>query len=82
MPEKSDIIVSSSVIDVARSEPEVPKSSWKGWLWDSADVSKEERRFLLKVGKYIIFQSQSDLLTKCSKAGLHTFDIRNAWYVD
>jgi ACS family pantothenate transporter-like MFS transporter len=28
----------------------VPSSSWKGWLWDSADVSKEERRFLLKVG--------------------------------
>ena len=27
-----------------------PSSSWKGWLWDSADVSKEERRFLLKVG--------------------------------
>jgi ACS family pantothenate transporter-like MFS transporter len=23
--------------------------TWKGWLWDSADVSKEERRFLLKV---------------------------------
>jgi hypothetical protein len=27
-----------------------PSRSWKGWLWDSADVSKEERRFLLKVG--------------------------------
>jgi MFS transporter, ACS family, pantothenate transporter len=26
-----------------------PSGSWKGWLWDSADVSKEERRFLLKV---------------------------------
>ncbi|KIW12193.1 hypothetical protein PV08_09469 [Exophiala spinifera] len=23
--------------------------SWKGWLWDSADVSKEERLFLLKI---------------------------------
>jgi hypothetical protein len=27
-----------------------PSASWRGWLWDSADVSKEERRFLLKVG--------------------------------
>ncbi|KAF8867029.1 putative pantothenate transporter liz1 [Acephala macrosclerotiorum] len=26
-----------------------PSSSWKGRLWDSADVSKEERRFLLKL---------------------------------
>lgn len=30
--------------------PTTPSSTWKGWLWDSADVSKEERRFLLKVG--------------------------------
>jgi ACS family pantothenate transporter-like MFS transporter len=29
--------------------PLTPKNSWKGWLWDSADVSKEERKFLLKV---------------------------------
>lgn len=27
-----------------------PSRTWRGWLWDSADVSKEERRFLLKVG--------------------------------
>lgn len=33
-------------VSIASSTPE---SSWKGWLWDSADVSKEERRFLLKV---------------------------------
>ncbi|KAH8902258.1 retrograde regulation protein 2 [Coniochaeta sp. PMI_546] len=26
-----------------------PSRSWKGWLWDSAEVSKEERRFLLKI---------------------------------
>ncbi|KAL2068570.1 hypothetical protein VTL71DRAFT_14907 [Oculimacula yallundae] len=24
-------------------------STWRGWLWDSVDVSKEERRFLLKL---------------------------------
>jgi ACS family pantothenate transporter-like MFS transporter len=29
-----------------------PSSTWKGWLWDSADVSKVERRFLLKVSHY------------------------------
>jgi ACS family pantothenate transporter-like MFS transporter len=27
-----------------------PSISWRGWLWDSADVSKEERKFILKVG--------------------------------
>ncbi|KAJ4512988.1 hypothetical protein HRR78_002835 [Exophiala dermatitidis] len=26
-----------------------PSTSWKGWLWDTVDVSKEERRFLLKI---------------------------------
>jgi ACS family pantothenate transporter-like MFS transporter len=36
-----------SVVAVVSS---TPSSRWKGWLWDSADVSKEERRFLLKVG--------------------------------
>ncbi|KAL2414699.1 Pantothenate transporter liz1 [Exophiala dermatitidis] len=25
-----------------------PSTSWKGWLWDTVDVSKEERRFLMK----------------------------------
>ena len=28
---------------------DTPSRSWRGWLWDSADVSKEERRFLLKL---------------------------------
>jgi ACS family pantothenate transporter-like MFS transporter len=42
---------------MAKSEIELsttkePSRSWKGWLWDSADVSKEERRFLFKVGYY------------------------------
>lgn len=32
-----------------------PASSWKGWLWDSADVSKEERRFLFKVSSVFPF---------------------------
>lgn len=39
-----------------------PSSSWKGWLWDSADVSKEERRFLLKVGCLAMLSSIKDFL--------------------
>jgi len=35
--------------------PATSKNSWKGWLWDSADVSKEERKFLMKVGYFQIF---------------------------
>ena len=26
-----------------------PSRSWRGWLWDSANVSKEERKFLFKL---------------------------------
>jgi len=48
MAEKSNV-VSTRVIVVADSASKMNKSSWKGWLWDSADVSKEERKFLLKV---------------------------------
>jgi len=36
-------------VDAASVASSTPESSWKGWLWDSADYSKEERRFLLKV---------------------------------
>ncbi|KAL6249511.1 hypothetical protein RBB50_003364 [Rhinocladiella similis] len=38
---------------MAEKEPSVSVASqsrsWMGWLWDSADVSKEERLFLLKI---------------------------------
>ncbi|OAP54784.1 hypothetical protein AYL99_11232 [Fonsecaea erecta] len=38
---------------MAGKAPSVTSSTrsgtWKGWLWDSADVSKEERRLLLKI---------------------------------
>jgi hypothetical protein len=44
--EKS-VIVGEKEVDAAST---TPSSTWKGWLWDSVDVSKEERRFLLKVG--------------------------------
>jgi len=38
--------ISSDAVSVTSSTPSI---SWKGWLWDSADVSAEERRFLLKL---------------------------------
>jgi MFS family permease len=36
---------------MAHTHPTIasPPSRWRGWLWDSADVSKEERRFLFKL---------------------------------
>jgi ACS family pantothenate transporter-like MFS transporter len=43
MAEKVVFVEAASIVS------STPSSSWKGWLWDSADVSKEERRFLLKV---------------------------------
>jgi ACS family pantothenate transporter-like MFS transporter len=43
-----------------------PSSTWKGWLWDSADVSKEERRFLLKVGHLTISNYRAQMLTQIS----------------
>ena len=61
-----------------------PSQTWKGWLWDSADVSKEERKFLLKVGPqrnrlilYNIF-----LIRYILPAGLYSFDVRDAGNVD
>jgi MFS transporter, ACS family, pantothenate transporter len=43
MTEKTDSVVLTT-----------PNSTWKGWLWDSADVSKEERRFILKAGSLVM----------------------------
>lgn len=71
--EKADSITSST-----------PSQSWKGWLWDSADVSKEERRFLLKVGSALRIlqtstQSNSNSLLI---ARFHSIDIRYSWNAD
>lgn len=66
--------------------PVTPKSSWKGWLWDSADVSSEERRFLLKVSRW--FATRMDSRVPCSNnmfsfaVGLHALDLWHAWNVD
>jgi hypothetical protein len=53
MAEKSTSVKVTSV-DAVSIASSTPPSTWRGWLWDSADVSKEERRFLLKVGSIII----------------------------
>ncbi|PMD13703.1 MFS general substrate transporter [Hyaloscypha hepaticicola] len=38
--------ISSDAVSVSSSTPSI---SWRGWLWDSTDVSAEERRFLTKL---------------------------------
>jgi MFS transporter, ACS family, pantothenate transporter len=48
MAEKEVPTVSTTIVS---AELAAPSSTWKGWLWDSADVSKEERRLLLKLLK-------------------------------
>ncbi len=62
-----------------------PSRTWKGWLWDSADVSKEERRFLLKVGSLDMPNYGAKvILTQCylTAVGLYSFDLRYPWNVD
>ncbi|OQV00239.1 hypothetical protein CLAIMM_05764 [Cladophialophora immunda] len=49
--------------------------SWKGWLWDSADVSKEERRFLLKLDFTLLTFGTLGMLTKW----IDTSNITNAF---
>ncbi|KAK5065087.1 hypothetical protein LTR84_000923 [Exophiala bonariae] len=55
--------------------PVTPKSSWKGWLWDSADVSPEERRFLLKLDFTLLSFGTLGMLTKW----IDTSNITNAF---
>ncbi|KAI1613227.1 putative pantothenate transporter liz1 [Exophiala viscosa] len=52
-----------------------PSSSWKGWLWDSADVSKEERRFLLKLDFTLLTFGTLGMLIKW----IDTSNITNAF---
>ncbi|KAH6665184.1 putative pantothenate transporter liz1 [Halenospora varia] len=52
-----------------------PSSSWKGWLWDSADVSKEERKFLLKLDFTLLTFGTLGMLIKW----IDTSNITNAF---
>ena len=82
MGHKETAIVSTSVIEStdAQVAAKTPKNSWKGWLWDSADVSKEERRFLLKVCFLTPHYRRRVLIIFA--VGLHIVDIWDAWNVD
>jgi hypothetical protein len=54
-------VVTSDIISVVSSTPSI---SWKGWLWDSADYSPEERRFLLKLDFTLLTFGTLGMLTK------------------
>ncbi|KAF2658327.1 putative pantothenate transporter liz1 [Lophiostoma macrostomum CBS 122681] len=52
-----------------------PSHSWKGWLWDSADVSKEERKFLFKLDATLLTFGTLGMLIKW----IDTSNITNAF---
>ncbi|KAN0104087.1 putative pantothenate transporter liz1 [Hyaloscypha variabilis] len=52
-----------------------PSQSWKGWLWDSADYSTEERRFLLKLDFTLLTFGTLGMLIKW----IDTSNITNAF---
>ncbi|OAK94215.1 putative pantothenate transporter liz1 [Phaeosphaeriaceae sp. SRC1lsM3a] len=52
-----------------------PSRSWKGWLWDSADASKEERRFLFKLDATLLTFGTLGMLIKW----IDTSNITNAF---
>jgi ACS family pantothenate transporter-like MFS transporter len=52
-----------------------PSHSWRGWLWDSADVSKEERRFLFKLDATLLTFGTLGMLIKW----IDTSNITNAF---
>ncbi|KAH7093496.1 putative pantothenate transporter liz1 [Paraphoma chrysanthemicola] len=64
MAEKAPSVVSSTV-----------SRSWKGWLWDSADVSKEERKFLFKLDATLLTFGTLGMLIKW----IDTSNITNAF---
>ncbi|KAK3208636.1 hypothetical protein GRF29_77g1471502 [Pseudopithomyces chartarum] len=57
------------------SESSVPSQSWKGWIWDSTDVPKEERRFLLKLDATLLTFGTLGMLIKW----IDTSNITNAF---
>tara|TARA_R110002003_G_scaffold325_6_gene18813 strand:- start:15542 stop:16066 length:525 start_codon:yes stop_codon:yes gene_type:complete len=52
-----------------------PSRSWKGWLWDSADASKEERKFLFKLDATLLTFGTLGMLIKW----IDTSNITNAF---
>ncbi|KAF2833941.1 putative pantothenate transporter liz1 [Ophiobolus disseminans] len=52
-----------------------PSHSWRGWLWDSADSSKEERKFLFKLDATLLTFGTLGMLIKW----IDTSNITNAF---
>jgi ACS family pantothenate transporter-like MFS transporter len=52
-----------------------PKSSWRGWLWDTVDTSEEERRFLFKLDATLLTFGTLGMLIKW----IDTSNITNAF---
>ncbi|KAF2444153.1 putative pantothenate transporter liz1 [Karstenula rhodostoma CBS 690.94] len=52
-----------------------PSHSWRGWLWDSADVTKEERKFLFKLDATLLTFGTLGMLIKW----IDTSNITNAF---
>lgn len=55
--------------------PSTPKASWRGWLWDTADSSKEERKFLFKLDATLLTMGTLGMLIKW----IDTSNITNAF---
>jgi len=52
-----------------------PSDNWKGWLWDSTNVSKEERKFLFKLDATLLTFGTLGMLIKW----IDTSNITNAF---
>lgn len=52
-----------------------PPNSWKGWIWDSTSVSKDERRFLFKLDATLLTFGTLGMLIKW----IDTSNITNAF---
>jgi ACS family pantothenate transporter-like MFS transporter len=65
----------TQVVTVEEPTAPKPKSSWRGWLWDSADVSKEERKFLFKLDATLLTMGTLGMLIKW----IDTSNITNAF---
>ena len=48
-------VSSEAGLDGSREPPEVkPKSSWKGYLWDTWTLPQDQRRLLFKLDAFVL----------------------------
>lgn len=76
-----DVLPSRQVGNVAVTDQRNQKRTWLGYLWDTADLSKEERRLLFKVdASLLIFASVSFYYVICiTRTSAHHFFCLLAW---